>query len=151
MQCPPRLRAAAIAAVALAAASCGGGEHAPAPGASSSAPGVSSSAAAAPAEGPPSPLHVVLESKGPIALSGVEGGVWIADARAQSARAAGDADLVAIGREALLDPYWAAHAAQELGADPDFSRWPRQYGWWLDRRRKAGIEAPCPPPPPPPP
>lgn len=67
--------------------------------------------------------------------------------QAEEILAAGDADLVAIGREALLDPYWAAHAAQELDADPDFSRWPRQYGWWLDRRRKAGIEAPSPPTP----
>ncbi|MBM3525676.1 MAG: hypothetical protein FJX57_22225, partial [Alphaproteobacteria bacterium] len=30
--------------------------------------------------------------------------------------AAGSADLIAIGREALYDPHWALHAAQALGA-----------------------------------
>jgi 2,4-dienoyl-CoA reductase-like NADH-dependent reductase (Old Yellow Enzyme family) len=44
------------------------------------------------------------------------------------------ADLIAIGREALYNPRWALHAAQELGADPNFDLWPEQYGWWLTRR-----------------
>ncbi len=46
----------------------------------------------------------------------------------------GHADLIAIGREALFDPFWALHAAHALGADPDFETWPDQYGWWLTRR-----------------
>jgi len=54
------------------------------------------------------------------------------------------ADLVGIGREALLDPYWARHAAQALGEDRDFGSWPRQYGWWLERRSRAGILDPEP-------
>ena len=53
------------------------------------------------------------------------------------------ADLIAIGREALYDPTWPLHAAAALGADPEFERWPVQYGWWLTRRegllRKLGI------------
>ena len=55
---------------------------------------------------------------------------------AQAEQIIGDglADLVAIGREALFDPYWARHAAYELGADPRFADWPMQYGWWLERR-----------------
>jgi hypothetical protein len=28
-----------------------------------------------------------------------------------------------MGREALYDPFWALHAAAELGCDPDFSNW----------------------------
>jgi len=55
----------------------------------------------------------------------------------------GKADLVAIAREALHDPNWPLHAAQALGADPEFARWPVQYGWWLTRRegllRKLGL------------
>ncbi len=47
---------------------------------------------------------------------------------------AGDADLIAIGREALYDPFWALHQAQEMGIDDAFSLWPEQYGWWLERR-----------------
>ncbi|MEM6440996.1 MAG: NADH:flavin oxidoreductase/NADH oxidase [Pseudomonadota bacterium] len=50
---------------------------------------------------------------------------------------AGAADLIALGRELLLDPFWAVRAAETLGADPDFSTWPEQYGWWLVRRRAS--------------
>lgn len=51
----------------------------------------------------------------------------------------GHADMVAIGREMLLNPFWPAHAARILEADPEFKRMPVQYGWWLDRRRKTGY------------
>jgi 2,4-dienoyl-CoA reductase-like NADH-dependent reductase (Old Yellow Enzyme family) len=50
---------------------------------------------------------------------------------------AGDADLIAIGREAMYDPYWAHHAAQTLGSDSEFTAWPEQAGWWLDKRAKS--------------
>ena len=45
------------------------------------------------------------------------------------------ADLIAIGRQALYDPFWALHASQELGCDPAFDMWTPEYGWWLDKRR----------------
>lgn len=50
----------------------------------------------------------------------------------------GRADLIAIGREALYDPFWARHAARNLGVEKDFSGWPVQYAWWLNRRARAG-------------
>lgn len=46
------------------------------------------------------------------------------------------ADLIAIGREALYNPYWPRHAAQALGVDA-FDDWPEAYGWWLSRRQNA--------------
>jgi 2,4-dienoyl-CoA reductase-like NADH-dependent reductase (Old Yellow Enzyme family) len=49
----------------------------------------------------------------------------------------GQADLIAIGREALVDPMWALHAAQELGHDLEFKTWPEQSGWWLAARQKT--------------
>jgi 2,4-dienoyl-CoA reductase-like NADH-dependent reductase (Old Yellow Enzyme family) len=49
----------------------------------------------------------------------------------------GSADLVAIAREALWNPNFPAQAAQELGADPEWRLWPRQFGWWLRRRARA--------------
>jgi len=56
----------------------------------------------------------------------------------------GRADLIGIAREALYNPYWPRHAAHQLGHNPDFSHWPKQYGWWLVRResnlRKLGID-----------
>jgi len=48
--------------------------------------------------------------------------------------AQGQADLIALGREALFDPYWAHHAAQALGADPGYGRWPVRHGVWLAKR-----------------
>ena len=45
------------------------------------------------------------------------------------------ADLIAIGRQALYDPFWALHAAQELGCDGDFEMWTPEYGWWLEKRK----------------
>jgi 2,4-dienoyl-CoA reductase-like NADH-dependent reductase (Old Yellow Enzyme family) len=51
----------------------------------------------------------------------------------------GQADLVAIAREALVDPHWALHAAQALGVDPDWKLWPPSYGWWLELRQRTGI------------
>jgi len=52
----------------------------------------------------------------------------------------GRADLVAIGRQALVDPFWALHAAQHFDIDPDFEKWPRQYAWWLEKWDK-GLRA----------
>ncbi|MBR0665676.1 NADH:flavin oxidoreductase/NADH oxidase [Roseomonas hellenica] len=52
---------------------------------------------------------------------------------------AGDADLIAIAREALADPNWAVHAEATLGAaDPEarFATWPKQAGWWLNVRQR---------------
>ena len=46
----------------------------------------------------------------------------------------GDADLIGIAREFLWDPYWAVHAARELGVANYFDLLPRTYGWWLKRR-----------------
>jgi 2,4-dienoyl-CoA reductase-like NADH-dependent reductase (Old Yellow Enzyme family) len=55
--------------------------------------------------------------------------------QAEAILQAGDADLIAIGRQALYDPFWALHAAQELGCDDDFNMWIPEYGWWLDKRK----------------
>lgn len=70
-------------------------------------------------------------------------GLILSAKMAEETLQAGRADLIAIGREALYDPNWPLHAALELGADPDFTKWPQQYGWWLTRResilKKAGV------------
>jgi 2,4-dienoyl-CoA reductase-like NADH-dependent reductase (Old Yellow Enzyme family) len=51
--------------------------------------------------------------------------------------ARGEADLIAIGREALRNPHWPLHAAEALGADPHYALWPPSWGWWLDKRARA--------------
>jgi 2,4-dienoyl-CoA reductase-like NADH-dependent reductase (Old Yellow Enzyme family) len=53
----------------------------------------------------------------------------------------GRADLIAIGRQALHDPFWPLHAAEALGCDPGFGMWPDEYGWWLDKRTRSLVRA----------
>ena len=62
----------------------------------------------------------------------------ILDARqAEAILQAGQADLIAIGRQALFDPNWALHAEVALGVEDDFASWPVQSGWWLDKRQRS--------------
>lgn len=51
----------------------------------------------------------------------------------------GQADLIAIGREALVNPCWPQQAEIALGrpAMEAFNEWPEQYGWWLQHRERA--------------
>jgi len=46
----------------------------------------------------------------------------------------GQADAVALGREALHNPNWAVHAELALGHQNGFASWPRAYRMWLARR-----------------
>jgi 2,4-dienoyl-CoA reductase-like NADH-dependent reductase (Old Yellow Enzyme family) len=57
--------------------------------------------------------------------------------QAEAILQAGQADLIAIGREALYDPNWLLHAESALGVTGEFESWPQQYGWWLTRRAKG--------------
>ena len=58
-------------------------------------------------------------------------------AQAEAVITDGNADLVALGRELLSDPAFAYHAAVALGlADPE-SVLPKNYGFYLSRRRAA--------------
>jgi 2,4-dienoyl-CoA reductase-like NADH-dependent reductase (Old Yellow Enzyme family) len=51
----------------------------------------------------------------------------------------GRADLVAIGREALMNPHWPLQAARALGHDPGFRNWPPSWGWWLEKRARSAA------------
>lgn len=51
----------------------------------------------------------------------------------------GRADLVAIGREALMNPHWPLQAARTLGHDPSFAGWPPAWGWWLEKRARSAA------------
>ncbi|MCP5281313.1 MAG: NADH:flavin oxidoreductase/NADH oxidase [Rhodoferax sp.] len=67
-----------------------------------------------------------------IAVMGV--GLIIDPRHAEEFLARGQADLIALGREALYNPNWAAHAELALGASDNYARWPLQYRMWLQRR-----------------
>ena len=47
---------------------------------------------------------------------------------------AGQADLIAIAREAMHNPNWALDAALKLGADAPFALMPSPYEFWLEKR-----------------
>ena len=51
----------------------------------------------------------------------------------------GDADIVAIGREALVNPCWPQMAEIALGRRPAdaMDDWLIQYGWWLKHRERS--------------
>lgn len=63
-------------------------------------------------------------------------GVIIDAEQAEAIASTGQADFIALGREIMHDPFWPLHAAHKLGADPDFSMWPKQYKWAVDRRQQ---------------
>ena len=52
----------------------------------------------------------------------------------------GRADLVAIGREALIDPNWPNSARTHMQPERGFADWPPESGWWLDKR-SASLRA----------
>ena len=57
--------------------------------------------------------------------------------QAEGIIANGEADLVAVGRELLYNPNWAADAAQKLDALPNFDNMPERMGFWLRKRARA--------------
>jgi 2,4-dienoyl-CoA reductase-like NADH-dependent reductase (Old Yellow Enzyme family) len=68
-------------------------------------------------------------------ISTIAVGLILTAQQAESVITDGDADLVAIAREALDDPNWPVHAAQTLADDKAFTMWPKQFGWWLNVRQ----------------
>ncbi len=54
---------------------------------------------------------------------------------------AGEADLIAVAREALVNPNWSAETALHLLGDEGWNRWPDQFGWWLLRRARQQGES----------
>lgn len=71
-------------------------------------------------------------------------GIILTPQQAEEILQCGQADLIAIGRAALRNPFWPAEARRALIDSEDFSGWPKQHRDWLGRRQKSlhslGIE-----------
>ncbi|MFV0490186.1 MAG: NADH:flavin oxidoreductase/NADH oxidase [Pseudorhodobacter sp.] len=61
-------------------------------------------------------------------------GIIVDPDQAEAILREGQADLVAIGRAALEDPYWPAKAWKALAGEVGFAPWPLQHRDWLDKR-----------------
>jgi 2,4-dienoyl-CoA reductase-like NADH-dependent reductase (Old Yellow Enzyme family) len=46
----------------------------------------------------------------------------------------GQADLIAVGRQAQFNPNIAHHWSHELGINTRFEDWSPEFGWWLEKR-----------------
>ena len=65
-------------------------------------------------------------------------GLIMEPTHAETILADGQADLIAIGREALHNPNWANQALVALTNDEAFETgWPERDGWWLYRRARS--------------
>ena len=64
-------------------------------------------------------------------------GLIVDPAQAETVLRSGAADLVALAREVLHNPYWARHAALALNEPEPFADWPIQYGHWLAMRAQG--------------
>ena len=62
-------------------------------------------------------------------------------AQAETILRSGAADLIALAREVLYDPYWPRHAAIDLGEEDPYTDMPVQYGYWLGMRAKGMFGA----------
>ncbi|WP_338665309.1 NADH:flavin oxidoreductase/NADH oxidase [Pararoseomonas sp. SCSIO 73927] len=63
-------------------------------------------------------------------------GVILDGPQAEAILRAGQADLIAVAREALRDPYWPRRAAEQLGVEDDYADWPERHGVWLAKREQ---------------
>lgn len=72
-------------------------------------------------------------------LATIAVGLIVDPDHAERILAEGDADLIAIGREALVNPSWPQMAEVALGRPmiEALNDWPRQYGWWLKFRERT--------------
>lgn len=64
-------------------------------------------------------------------------GLILEPKQAEAILESGEADLIAIGREMLVNPNFAVQAALELKGESGWQLWIDQYRWWLERRAKA--------------
>ena len=106
--------------------------------------GAATAARKIPAPGFQVPYAERIRKEAEIATQAV--GLILTPEQAEAILQEGRADLVAIAREALYNPFWPLHAQEQLEPEKGFSDWPKQYGWWLERRaqgwRASGFTKP---------
>jgi 2,4-dienoyl-CoA reductase-like NADH-dependent reductase (Old Yellow Enzyme family) len=64
-------------------------------------------------------------------------GLILEAAQAEAILQQGQADLIAVGRQAQFNPNVPLHWAHDLGLNSKFEMWGEEYGWWLDKRART--------------
>jgi len=97
--------------------------------------GLTGSATAAPVSRSPGfqvPFAARAKAEAGIATMAV--GLILEGAQAEAILQAGEADFIAVGRQAQFNPNLPLHWAHELGLNRKFELWGQEYGWWLQKR-----------------
>ena len=89
------------------------------------------------ARGPGYQVHYADTIKRGAQISTMAVGLILDGKQAEAIVESGQADFIAVGRQAMYDPFWVLHAAQQISTDPDFDRWQESAGWWLQKRAGA--------------
>ncbi|TCK09324.1 NADH:flavin oxidoreductase/NADH oxidase [Marinobacterium mangrovicola] len=79
------------------------------------------------------PFAAEIREQAAIATQAV--GLIVSAEHANDIISTGQADLVAVGRAALRNPYWPAEAYRTLSDTDEFDAWPERHGAWLDKRQ----------------
>ena len=61
-------------------------------------------------------------------------GIILEGRQAEAILREGQADFIAVGRQAQFNPNIALHWAHDLGLNTKFEEWGPEYGWWLEKR-----------------
>ena len=100
--------------------------------------GLMGSATAAPVSRAPGfQVPFAARAKAEAGISTMAVGLILEGAQAEAILQAGQADLIAIGRQAQFNPNVVHHWGHELGINTHFEDWGQEYGWWLDKRVRS--------------
>src|SRR5271154_1099117 len=61
-------------------------------------------------------------------------GIILEAQQAEAVLEKGQADLIAVGRQAQYNPNIAQHWSHDLGINRRFEDWSPEFGWWLEKR-----------------
>lgn len=100
--------------------------------------GLTGSATAAPVSRSPGfQVPFATRAKAEAGIETMAVGLILEAGQAEAILQEGQADLIAVGRQAQFNPNIALHWAHDLGLNKKFEMWPEEYGWWLDKRTRT--------------
>lgn len=100
--------------------------------------GLTGSATAAPVTRSPGfQVPYAARAKKEAGISTMAVGLILEAEQAEAILQKGEADLIAVGRQAQFNPNIALHWSHDLGLNTRYEDWPEEYGWWLEKRIRS--------------